>query len=82
MMNIAEQVIAINFISLNPNITYPIACKYSYYFKNVVEKLYQECSELRTKNIYFLANGNVLDKEITIGQNKIKGEDTILIEYN
>ena len=67
-------------MSMDQNIIYPIACKYSDYFKNVIEKLYQEYPELRTnKEIYFLVNGNVVNKEITIEQNKIKGGSNIIL---
>lgn len=70
---------AVNFISLNQNITYPIACRKTDIFANIEEKLYREYPILKSKKLYFIVNGNVVNKSLTLEQNKIKNGNSILI---
>ena len=77
-----EKVFAINFISTDEKINYPMACLSSEKFEKVEERLYQEFPELRQKNIYFMANGNIIDKSASLEQNKIKKGNIILINEN
>ena len=74
-----ETIIAINFISLNYNINYPMACRKTDIFANIEEKLYREFPSLKSKKIYFMANGNIVNRSSTFEQNKIKNGNTILI---
>ena len=74
-----EEIIAVNFISLNYNINYPMACKKTDIFSKIEEKLYREFPELKSKKIYFIANGIVVDRSSTFEKNKIKSGNTILI---
>jgi len=77
-----KTVIAVNFISLSYNINYPMACKKTDIFSKIEEKLYHEFPELKSKKIYFIANGNIIDRSLTFEQNKIKSGNNILInEY-
>ena len=76
---IMETIIVVNFVSLTYNITYPMACRKTDIFENIEEKLYREFPSLKSKKIYFLANGNKINKSLTIEQNKIKNGNTILI---
>ena len=48
-------------------------------FSAIEEKLYIHNPELRRKNIYFCANGNIIDRKATLEKNKIKNGDQILI---
>ena len=77
-----EAIIAVNFISLNDNINYPMACKKTDIFSKIEEKLYHEFPQLKSKKIYFIANGNIVDRSSTFEQNKIKNGTTILIREN
>ena len=77
-----EKVIAVNFISKDEKINYPMACLSSEMFEKVEERLYHEFPELREKNIYFMANGNIIDKSASLEQNKIKKGNIILINEN
>ena len=43
--NIMEQIIAVNFISTDQNINYPLACKKTDIFSNLEKKLYNEYPE-------------------------------------
>ena len=74
-----ETIIAVNFISLNYNINYPMACKKTDIFSKIEKKLYHEFPILKSKQIYFVANGNAIDRSLTFEQNKIKSGNTILI---
>ena len=76
---IMDSIIAFNFISLNYNINYPMACKKTDIFSNIEKKLYHEFPILKSKQIYFVANGNAIDRSLTFEQNKIKSGNTILI---
>ena len=77
-----ETIIAVNFRSISDNINYPMACKKTDIFANVEYKLYKEFPILKSKNIYFFANGNAINKSLTFEQNRIKSGDTILMEEN
>ena len=74
-----ETIIAVNFISLNYNISYPMACRKTDIFANIEKKLYHEFPILKSKKIYFIANGNIVDRSSTFEQNQIKNGNTILI---
>ena len=77
--NMMETIIAVNFISLSYNINYPMACKKTDIFSKIEKKLYQEYPILKSKKIYFISNGNVIDKALTFQQNQINSGSTILI---
>ena len=49
------------------------------YFQKIEIKLFEVFPELKPKNIYYLANGNTINKISTLKENKIKNGDTILI---
>ena len=77
-----NQAIAINFISVEQSINHPIVCMSTDNFSEIEEKLYKEYPELRKNNIYFIANGNVIDRRRTLEQNKIKNACQILINFS
>ena len=76
---ISEKIIAINFISTGHNINLPMACKKTDIFLNIEKKLFDEYPELKSKKLFYIANGNVIDKYISLEQNKIKNGNSILI---
>ena len=61
-------------------IIYPITYKNSDIFSKLEEKLYLEYPDLKNKNIYFIANGNIINRTFTVEKNKIKNGNTILIK--
>ena len=73
--------IAIIFYIPDQNMNYPIACLESDSFKIIEQKLFNEFPELKSKNIFYLANGGTVDKALTIKENNIKQGTTILINY-
>ena len=75
-----ESIVAVNFISLNQNINFPMAFKKTDIFAKAEKKLYKEYPELEYKQIYFIANGNIVEKSLTFEQNRIRSGNTILIK--
>jgi len=76
-----EKIISIMYFIPDKNIHYPIPCNESDSFAKIENKLFEEFPELKSKNIYYLANGNTVNKTATLKENKIKNGDTILINY-
>ena len=74
--------IAINFTSISQNINFPMPCKITDNFRDLEEKLYQDYPELKNKDIYFLVNGNLINRNETLEKNKIRDKDAILIYEN
>ena len=57
-------------------------CRKTDKFNQIEKKLYEEYPELESNNIYFLANGQIIDRNKTIEENNIKAGNTILIKDN
>ena len=75
-----DTTIAIIFKSIGSD--YPIACKKTDIFANVEYKLYQRFPGLKSKNVYFLVKGNIVNRANTLEQNHIEDGDIILMEEN
>ena len=77
-----EKIILLHFISTDQrvNIDLDIACTSSDYFEIILERLYKEFPYLKSKTIYFLMNGTVINKNATLEKNKIKDNCNILID--
>ena len=73
--------ISVMFFIPDKNIHYSIACNDSDFFSTIEKKLFAEFPELKSKNIFYIANGNVIDKSLTIKENKIKNSTSILLNY-
>ena len=76
-----EKPIAVIFRTLDEKIHYAIPCYSSDIFSTLEEELYNEYPELKLKNIYFVANGNTINKSDTLEKNKIKNSTNILINF-
>ena len=81
LSEIKNDPIAVIFISIDQNITYPVAGYDSDNFSKFEEKLFLEYPELKNKNIYYLANGSTVDKSGSLESNKIKNGTNILINF-
>ena len=77
-----DNMFAINFESTNQNIKCPMVCKKTDNFKTLEEKLYRDYPELKNKNLVFMANGNVINRDETLDNNGIKSGNAILICEN
>ena len=75
------KIIAVNFISIDQLIHYPVPCNISDNFSKLEEQLFEEFPELKNKNIFFIANGGVIDRNATKAENNIKKGTNILINY-
>ena len=74
---------AINFISKNQEILYPIVCNEQNLISRLEEELYNEYPKYKDYNTYLTCNGIVLKRFKTIGENNIKKGDAILVNiYN
>ena len=76
---ISEKIIAINFISIGHNINLPMACKKTDIFLTIEKKLFDEYPVLKSKKLYYIANGDVINRYISLEQNNIKSGNSILI---
>ena len=75
-----NDVMCVNFISGDQNIHYAVPCLKTNTFAEVEEKLYQQYPAYRETNNNFIANGNLVLRFKTIGENKIgNGKPVTLI---
>ena len=72
-----EDIIAIQFISTDQRISYPIKCLKTETFAEVEEKLYQKYEEYREKNNNFIAKGRLILRFKKICENNIENGDKI-----
>ena len=77
-----DKIIAVSFISTDQTVNYPIACMNTDNFSKLEGKLYLVYPNLKNPNIYFIANGNIINRSLTVEQNKIKNGDKIIICLN
>ena len=77
---VMETIVAVNFVSVNQNINFPMAFKNKDIFSKAEKKLYNKYPELKSKKVYFIANGNIINTSLSFEQNKIKSGNTILIK--
>ena len=77
-----EKVIAIQFVSGDQNIHYPIACKETDIFLNIEKEFLDIYPFLRNKDIFYIANGNIIDRNATLKENRIKNVNSIIINYD
>ena len=79
--DIEEKIIAINFISFDEKINYPMKCKKSDIFSKLEEKLYYEYPDYKRKNLLFISKGKVINRNETLEKNRIKNGDSIFLKY-
>ena len=72
-----EDIIAIQFISTDQRISYPIKCLKTETFAEVEEKLYQKYEEYRERNNNFIAKGRLILRFKKICENQIEDGDKI-----
>jgi len=77
-----EKLISIIFTSSDENMFYSIICKNTQKFTELETKLYNEYPEYSKSNNYFLINGNIVDKDKSLDENKIRNHDIILLNQD
>ena len=75
-----NDIIVVNFVSLDQSIRTGIPCLADDTFADVEEKLYQMHEEYRNTNNILLFQGNTILRFKKIRENKIKNGDTILVK--
>jgi len=75
-----NDIIVVNFVSLDQTIRTGIPCLAEDTFAEVEEKLYQMYEEYRNTNNILLFQGNTILRFKKIRENKIKNGDTILVK--
>ena len=76
-----NQLMSINFSSIDQKVNYSIPCLNTDLFVSVEEKLYQEFPEYRETNNYFLYQGKQILRFKTIAQNNIKSGFPVILSY-
>ena len=71
---------AVNVISTDGKVNYPMVCKGNQLFSEIEAKLYEEYPWYKETFNYFLCKGNVIKRFKTIDENKIRNGDTITLE--
>jgi hypothetical protein len=66
-----NDIMSVNFISMNQNVHFSVACLKTNTFAEVEEKLYKQYPEYRETNNNFIANGTQVLRFKTIAENKI-----------
>jgi len=81
-LSIGEKLISVNFISLDQNMYYSLICKNTEKFIELEKKIYNEYPEYSKTNNYFMINGNRVNKDQTLDENKIRNNDIIILAQN
>ena len=81
-LSIGEKLISVNFISLDQNMYYSLICKNTEKFIELEKKIYNEFPEYSKTNNYFMINGNRVNNEQTLDENKIRNNDIIILAQN
>jgi len=75
-----EKILAICFTNCDQKINnFALPCKDSELFVRVEEKLYDEYSEYKEKETYFMADGNKIKRFKTLKENNIKSGSIIML---
>ena len=77
-----EETIAIKIETLDQNKSRLYACKENDQFKIYRDKFLNEFQDYKSKNIYFISNGNKIDENKTLKENKIKDSSVIELMIN
>jgi len=81
-LNTVKQLITVKFKSSDQLIDCSLSCYNTDDFITLEEKLFEKHPELKHKDINYLANGGVITRQLTVGQNKIKNNTIIIIVEN
>ena len=77
-----EKLISIIFTSLDENIHYSIICKNTQKFNELEKKLYNDYPGYLESNNFFMINGNKVNKDKSLDENKIRNNDMVILTQN
>ena len=75
-----EKLMSIIFVSLDQKIHYSIICKNTDQFIKIESKLYKEYPQYMNSENFFMANGNKINRFISLEENGIKDSDIITLK--
>ena len=73
-----KELISVILSDSHQSIHYSMICKKSDNFKKLENELYKAYPEIKTTEFIFKVNGNIIDKNKTLDENKIKDHDNII----
>lgn len=76
-----KKIFSVSFITPDQK-TIPIPCKHNIKFNQIENQLFEEYSEINKNNISYIVNGQKIEKNLTLEENKIKAGDKIIIVQN
>ena len=74
-----ERPIKIKFVSSDQRINHTVICYKTDEFSKIQKELFDKFPELKTQGVYFIACGNLITESMTLEQNGIRSNTTILI---
>ena len=77
-----EKLISVIFTSSDESMHYSIICKNTQKFIELEQKLYNDYPQYSKSNNYFMINGNRVDKNKSLDENKIRNSDVIILTQN
>jgi surface protein len=82
IINIIKKQINIKFISVDQQINDYVICYNTDIFENVLEKIYLKYPQYKNKINFCLYGGAVVNERVSLAENKIEDNSTILIDYS
>ena len=76
-----KELMSVIFISTDSSILHSIICKNTDQFTKIEKQLYKEYPKYRYLENYFVANGNKVNKYISLKENNIKNSDIFNFFY-
>ena len=74
-----EKLITIKLISVDQDIDLPIITKNTEAFSKIEKILYNKYPKYKNSENYFIVNGNQINRNMTLEENKIRNDDSIMI---
>ena len=78
-LNQGEKLISVKFISVDQIINTTVVAKNTDIFARLEEKLYNKYPNYKDTENYFVANGDIINRNRTLEENKIKNNDVITL---
>ena len=81
--NIIKRQISIKFTSTDQEINnYEVKCSSTDIFEQILEKIFSIFPKFKSKNIFCLSGGDIVNPRVTLDENKIENDSNILIHEN
>ena len=77
-----KDIIAVIISDSEQKFNLPICCKKTDLFVSIEKKIYEEYPEYKNKECYFLAKGQLVEKNLSFEENNIRDKDIIILYVN